>query len=35
VAERHALEMISLPLFPGITVDQQQRVVDVMRNALN
>lgn len=35
VAERHAQEMISLPIFPGITDEQQQRVVDVLRTALS
>jgi dTDP-4-amino-4,6-dideoxygalactose transaminase len=33
-AERAAAEMISLPLFPGITVEQQTRVVDVLARAL-
>lgn len=35
VAERHARQMISLPIYPGITDEQQQRVVDVLRTALN
>jgi dTDP-4-amino-4,6-dideoxygalactose transaminase len=35
IAERHAQEMLSLPIFPGITEEQQQRVVDVLRRALS
>jgi dTDP-4-amino-4,6-dideoxygalactose transaminase len=35
IAERHAQEMISLPIFPGITEEQQQYVVGVLRGALN
>lgn len=35
VAERHAREMISLPIYPGITDEQQQYVVDVLRKAMN
>lgn len=34
VAEAAAREMVSLPLFPGITEDQQDQVVDVLRAAL-
>lgn len=34
VAERLALEVISLPMFPGITQAQQERVVDALANAL-
>ena len=34
VAERLAGEILSLPMFPGITVDQQVRVVDSLRQAL-
>jgi len=34
VAEAAAAEMISLPLFPGITVEQQAEVVDGLRVAL-
>ena len=34
VAERAADEVLSLPLFPGITVGQQERVVDELRRAL-
>jgi dTDP-4-amino-4,6-dideoxygalactose transaminase len=33
-AERAAAEMISLPIFPGITQAQQQRVVEVLVGAL-
>jgi dTDP-4-amino-4,6-dideoxygalactose transaminase len=33
-AERLATEILSLPLFPGITTDQQERVVEVVRTAL-
>jgi dTDP-4-amino-4,6-dideoxygalactose transaminase len=35
VSERAAREILSLPLFPGITVAQQERVVDVIRTALD
>ncbi|MEU6979814.1 DegT/DnrJ/EryC1/StrS family aminotransferase [Streptomyces sp. NPDC046371] len=34
-AERAAGEILSLPLFPQITPDQQQQVVDALVNALN
>ncbi len=34
VAERTARELLSLPLFPEITVEQQQRVVSVLLSAL-
>lgn len=34
VAERTAGELLSLPLFPEITADQQERVVSVLQNAL-
>lgn len=34
VTERLASECLSLPLFPGITAGQQQRVVEVLRSAL-
>jgi dTDP-4-amino-4,6-dideoxygalactose transaminase len=34
VAEKAAGEIISLPLFPQITAGQQQRVVAVLRRAL-
>ncbi|MFC1707070.1 DegT/DnrJ/EryC1/StrS family aminotransferase [Planctomycetota bacterium] len=34
VAERLAGSILSLPLFPGITVEQQQRTVDALRKAL-
>lgn len=33
-AERWAAEILSLPLFPGITTDQQERVVEVVGTAL-
>jgi dTDP-4-amino-4,6-dideoxygalactose transaminase len=33
-AERAAAEILSLPLFPGITVEQQERVVTCLRVAL-
>lgn len=33
-AEQAADRMLSLPLFPQITADQQQRVVETLRNAL-
>ena len=35
VAETAAQEILSLPLYPGITVQQQERVVDVLRSALS
>ena len=34
VAEKAAKEILSLPLFPEITADQQARVVDVLKKAL-
>lgn len=34
VAERASREILSLPLFPGITVEQQERVSDALRHAL-
>jgi dTDP-4-amino-4,6-dideoxygalactose transaminase/predicted dehydrogenase len=34
VAERAAAEMISLPIYPGISIEQQVAVVDALRNAL-
>ena len=34
VAERAVEEILSLPLYPGITVQQQERVVDVLEAAL-
>lgn len=34
VSERAAGEILSLPLFPGITPEQQERVADVLRAAL-
>jgi dTDP-4-amino-4,6-dideoxygalactose transaminase len=34
VAERAAGEILSLPIFPGITPAQQERVVDVLRRSL-
>ncbi|HVE75766.1 MAG TPA: DegT/DnrJ/EryC1/StrS family aminotransferase [Actinomycetota bacterium] len=34
ISERLAKEMISLPLFPGITRDQQERVVEVLLGAV-
>jgi dTDP-4-amino-4,6-dideoxygalactose transaminase len=34
VAEQAAAEILSLPLFPEITADQQRRVVDVLEKAL-
>jgi dTDP-4-amino-4,6-dideoxygalactose transaminase len=34
VAEAAAREMISLPLFPGITADQQRRVAEALQRAL-
>ena len=33
VTERAARENISLPLWPGITAEQQERVVEVVRHA--
>ncbi len=35
VAERAAAEILSLPLYPGITPAQQERVVDALRAALD
>lgn len=34
-AEAAATEILSLPLFPGITTEQQDRVVDTLREALS
>ena len=34
VSERAAGEILSLPIYPGITADQQERVADVLRRAL-
>jgi dTDP-4-amino-4,6-dideoxygalactose transaminase len=34
VAERASEEVLSLPLFPGITIDQQERVALSLRSAL-
>jgi dTDP-4-amino-4,6-dideoxygalactose transaminase len=34
VAEAAAGDMLSLPLFPGITADQQERVADALRKAV-
>jgi dTDP-4-amino-4,6-dideoxygalactose transaminase len=34
VAETAADEIISLPLFPQITAEQQERVVEVLRDAV-
>jgi dTDP-4-amino-4,6-dideoxygalactose transaminase len=34
VSEQAAAEILSLPMYPGITVEQQERVADVLRNAL-
>jgi dTDP-4-amino-4,6-dideoxygalactose transaminase len=34
VSERAAGEILSLPIYPGITTDQQERVADVVRSAL-
>jgi dTDP-4-amino-4,6-dideoxygalactose transaminase len=34
VAESAAAEMLSLPLYPQITVEQQERVVSALRNAI-
>lgn len=33
-AERFADEILSLPIYPGITAEQQERVVEVLRSAL-
>jgi dTDP-4-amino-4,6-dideoxygalactose transaminase len=33
-AEEAAASVLSLPMFPGITADQQERVVDVLRKAV-
>jgi dTDP-4-amino-4,6-dideoxygalactose transaminase len=35
VSERAATEILSLPLFPGITPAQQERVANVVRTALD
>lgn len=35
VAERAAAEILSLPLYPEITLEQQERVVDALRKALS
>ena len=35
VSERSADRILSLPLYPGITADQQDRVVDVLRTAVS
>jgi dTDP-4-amino-4,6-dideoxygalactose transaminase len=32
VTERVAREILSLPMFPGLTADQQQRVADGIRS---
>jgi len=34
VAESAAAEILSLPIYPGITASQQERIVDVLRRAL-
>lgn len=34
VSERAATEILSLPIYPGITGEQQERVVEVLRRAL-
>jgi dTDP-4-amino-4,6-dideoxygalactose transaminase len=34
VAERAAEEILSLPMFPHLTVEQQERVVDVLAGAV-
>ena len=34
LAERAADEMISLPIFPGITSAQQEQVADVLKRAV-
>lgn len=33
-AEAHAAQLLSLPMFPGITPDQQERVVGTLRSAV-
>ena len=35
IAETAAQEILSLPLYPGITAQQQERVVDALRSALS
>ena len=35
VSEQAAGEILSLPIYPGITAEQQERVADVVRNALS
>ena len=35
VAERAAGEILSLPMFPGITADQQERVAAALRQAVH
>jgi dTDP-4-amino-4,6-dideoxygalactose transaminase len=35
VSEKAAGEILSLPIYPGITVEQQERVADVVRTALH
>jgi len=35
VAERMSDEILSLPIYPGVTVHQQQRVVNVLRDLLS
>jgi dTDP-4-amino-4,6-dideoxygalactose transaminase len=34
ISEKHAKEMISLPIYPEITLEQQKRVVDVLKASL-
>ncbi len=34
LSEKYAREMISLPIFPEITIEQQKRVVEVLKNCL-
>jgi dTDP-4-amino-4,6-dideoxygalactose transaminase len=34
VSERAAGEILSLPIYPGITVEQQERVAEVVRDAV-
>lgn len=34
IAEQAALEVLSLPMFPGITQTEQEQVVDVLKNTL-
>ena len=34
VSEKAAGEILSLPLYPGITVEQQERVADTVHEAL-